>query len=190
MVWVVGDATIKGSETCTSFKQALWAVECGFNLHDTMIYHKNGVGACGSKKAYWQAFEYMFVLSKGVPAAINRISDRPNKKAGKIVCVKKRNSTVTESFTVKPFGVRDNVWKYHPTNGNDKTDHPAPFPERLAHDHILSWSNKGDTVFDPFLGSGTTGVAARKLNRKFIGIELDPDYYQIAVKRILDTPSR
>lgn len=105
-------------------------------------------------------------------------------KAGKIDRVKKRNSGDTEEFMVKPYGVRDNVWKYHPTNGNDKTKHPAPFPERLAHDHIISWSNEGDIVFDPFMGSGTTGKMAKLLGRKFIGCEIDKEYFELANKRI------
>jgi site-specific DNA-methyltransferase (adenine-specific) len=189
VVWVVGDATIKGSETGTSFKQALWAKECGFNLHDTMIYQKNGTGACGSNYAYWQAFEYMFVWSKGKPNTTNRIADIANKYAGEPRPNAnthgergKRNGTF-----IKENGVRTNIWTYNVgfISGDDKNiNHPAKFPEKLARDHIISWSNEGDTVLDPFMGSGTTGKMAKLLKRDFIGIELDPEYCKIAEARI------
>jgi site-specific DNA-methyltransferase (adenine-specific) len=192
VVWVVGDATIKGSETGTSFKQALHAMSCGFKLHDTMIYKKTGGGARGSNLCYWQNFEYMFVFSKGGPKSINLIYDKINVTGGK------RNSGVTNRrvdgskrvepvYTIKPLGRRENVWTIPAGNNtaDDKTNHPAVFPESLANDHIVSWSNEGDTVFDPFMGSGTTGKMACKLNRKFIGIEMDDDYYAIACGRIL-----
>jgi DNA modification methylase len=193
VVWVVGDATIKGSETGTSFKQALYFKEIGFNLHDTMIYEKPGGGAVGSNYAYWQMFEYMFILSKGRPKTINRLTKK-NKSAGHLNSQGKKNPAVTktrltpEPFRVSDFGVRGNVWEYNSGNrhGNDITDHPAPFPEPLARDHILSWSNEGDTVLDPMMGSGTTGKMAVLNSRNFIGIEIAAEYFQIAEKRIMD----
>lgn len=189
VVWVVGDATINGSETGTSFRQALWAMECGFRLHDTMIYEKAGSGACGSNYAYWQAFEYMFVLSKGKPKSVNRIADVQNLRAG-TVCTKGRiaangNEKDTRRRIVPETSVRTNVWRYQAgNNGDDKVSHPARFPEALARDHILSWSNEGDTVLDPFLGSGTTGKKAILHGRNFIGIEREPEYFAIAQRRI------
>ena len=191
VVWVVGDATVKGSETGTSFKQALWAMECGFNLHDTMIYKKTGGGARGSNLCYWQNFEYMFVFSKGRPKSINLIKDKINSTAGK------RNSGVNgrgkngeqrfkKITKTADLGRRENVWIIPAGNNttDDKTDHPAVFPESLANDHILTWSNEGDTVLDPFMGSGTTGKMAKLNNRKFIGVELDEEYFKIAQNRI------
>jgi len=191
VVWVVGDATIKGTETGTSFKQALWAMDCGFNLHDTMIYKKTGGGARGSNLCYWQNFEYMFVFSKGRPKTVNLIKDKPNATAGR------RNSGVNgrgkngekrykKVTLTAEVGRRENVWVIPAGNNtaDDKTDHPAVFPESLANDHIISWSNEGDTVFDPFMGSGTTGKMAKLNNRNFIGIELDPEYFEIAEKRV------
>lgn len=186
VVWVVGDATIKGSETGTSFKQALWAMECGFNLHDTMIYEK--AQACfGSNNCYLQAFEYMFILSKGKPKTLNFIRDRVNKRsgvesmsAGGLSVDGVKASRIKKEM--KAVGKRKNIWKYGV--GGGKTGHPAVFPERLAHDHIISWSNEGDTVFDPFMGSGTTGKMAKLTGRNFIGIELDPEYFAIAKQRI------
>ena len=186
VVWVVGDATVKGSETGTSFKQALWFKECGFNLHDTMIWVKDGGGAIGSNKCYTQNFEYMFVFSKGTPKTINLIYDKPNLSFGidksgvgrrKIDGTKK----IEKRKPAKEFSRRNNWWYIPPQKGKE---HPAVFPEQLANDHIITWSNEGDTVFDPFMGSGTTGKMAVLNNRKFIGIELDDTYFEIAKERI------
>lgn len=199
VVWVVGDATIKGSETGTSFKQALWAKECGFNLHDTMIYQKDNPPPVGGNSRYYQAFEYMFVLSRGLPElhAIRRT--RRNKYNDKRTeRVKAFTRSRDGGFIKKKVSLTgdvkiDNVWKYVVGGGNSVeygTGHPAGFPEKLAHDHILSWSSEGDTVLDPFMGSGTTGKMAKQLGRSFIGIELDPSYYEIAKKRIETTPQK
>lgn len=190
VVWVVGDATIKGSETGTSFRQALYAMDCGFRLHDTMIYEKAGTGACGSNYAYWQTFEFMFVWSKGKPTVVHRIADHRNAHAGGRHGAGRRaanGSTKDKKARITPeFSVRSNIWRYVAGgySGTGQFRHPAVFPEALARDHILSWSNPGDTVFDPFLGSGTTGKMAIQTGRKFVGIERDENYFQIAKDRI------
>ncbi len=192
VVWVVGDATINGSETGTSFKQALFFKEIGFNLHDTMIYNKGAQGgAKGSNYCYTQAFEYMFIFGKGKINSINLLKDRENKyiKKGKSSMRKKNGKTI--EFTVSGYShsKRTNVWDIRGgwmVGSTDKIafQHPATFPESLAHDHIISWSNEGDTVLDPFLGSGTTAKISKKLNRNFIGIEISAEYLDIAKKRI------
>jgi DNA modification methylase len=189
IVWVVGDATIKGSETGSSFKQALYfKEECGLNLHDTMIYAKGGQGATGSNLAYWQDFEYMFVFSKGKIVTFNPIEDRKNKVAPrtKLESQGHRHSDGTVKskrvITRKEYGKRFNIWTMH--ESGTRNPHPAVFPEQLAHDHIISWSNKGDTVLDPFMGSGTTGKMAVLTDRKFIGIDKVEEYVEIAKKRI------
>ena len=179
VVWVVGDATIKGSETGTSFKQALYAKEIGFNLHDTMIYEKNSSTYPANAKSnrYSSIFEYMFVFSKGKPTTYNLIKDKPNKWAGH------KDFSGKLKKPVPDFSPRNNSWKYA-TSFNDKTGHPAVFPQKLANDHIISWSNEGDTVLDCFMGSGTTGKMALLNNRKFIGIEKDAGYFEIAKQRL------
>lgn len=185
VVWVVGDTTIKGSETGTSFSQALWAKECGFNLHDTMFFEK--ASRIPTQDRYYNVVEYMFVFSKGKPKALNFIVDHKNKTAG---ARKRKDKVINKGANVKSdkylttgeYSRRSNVWRYG-TGGNG-TGHPAIFPEKLAHDHIISWSNEGDTVFDPFMGSGTTGKMAKINNRDFIGIELDKEYFEIARNRI------
>lgn len=191
VVWVVGDATIKGSETGTSFKQALWAVESGFNLHDTMIWDKKGFSAVGALKVrYAPVFEYMFIFSTGKLKTFNPIKDRKTIHGGKRVngTVRQKDGStksMSKIITINEYGQRFNIWDMSPQRQNGKNAHPAPFPEQLAHDHILSWSNEGDTILDPFMGSGTTGKMAKQLNRDFIGIELDPEYFKVAKERIV-----
>ena len=191
VVWVVKDATIKGSETGTSFKQALWAMECGFNLHDTMIWDKPYILPLRSNR-YENSSEYMFVFSKGPPSTANLIKDKPNKGAGRKITGHKRGAdgkpvplvNVGTDVVIAEFGTRHNVWVIDANRGRNGYNHPASFPLQLATDHILSWSNPGDTVLDPFLGSGTTGVAAANTGRRFVGIEMDASYFAIAQARI------
>ena len=189
VVWIVGDSTIKGSETGSSFKQALYFKECGFNIHDTMIWQK--ISPFQHHNRYIPAFEYMFVFSKGKPKTANIIKDRKNKYANQKVhgTERQRNgktkplSDVQKSKVVKEYGSRLNIWDISNEKKN-KTGHPAVFPEQLAHDHIITWSNENEIVLDPFMGSGTTGVACINTNRKFVGIEIDDTYFETAKKRI------
>lgn len=183
VVWVVGDATIKGSETGTSFKQALFFKECGFNLHDTMIYQKSGVSFPESNR-YLQQFEYMFIFSKGKPITTNIIKDRKNKYVGTIGG-NRRGGLCTRG----EYGARFNIWKYDNGKYNTTKDliafhHPAVFPEQLANDHIISWSNPNEIVFDPFMGSGTTAKMAMLNNRRFIGCEISEEYCNIIKDRL------
>jgi site-specific DNA-methyltransferase (adenine-specific) len=192
VVWVVGDATIKGSETGTSFKQALYFKEIGFNLHDTMIWEKQTFTATGALKTrYAQVFEYMFIFTKGKIKTFNPIKDRLNTSFGR-----KLNGKITQrdgskkpicndGQPINKFGQRFNVWFMNTEVSNLKRcGHPAPFPEKLAEDHILSWSNEGDIIIDPMAGSGTTLKMAKKNNRNYIGIEISQEYVDIINKRL------
>ena len=189
VVWVVGDATIDGSETGTSFRQALFFMECGFNLHDTMIYLKPNFSAVGALQTrYAPVFEYMFVLSKNRIKTFNPIKDRKCKTAGskKSGTIRQKDGTTKKKSNIgtiqKDFGQRYNVWEINPETS--LYNHPAPFPEQLAKDHIISWSNEHDLVYDPFMGSGTTGKCAKDLVRHYIGSEISEEYTAIANKRI------
>ena len=196
VVWVVGDATIDGSETGTSFKQALFFKECGFNLHDTMIYSKTpSFPAANGEKRYSQAFEYMFIFSKNEIKTANLLKDRKNKWGGttswgKTTERKKDGSIVErEKINVQQYGYRFNIWEYATGKGNTTLDeiaykHPAMFPEKLAEYHIISWSNEGDLIYDCFGGSGTTAKMAHKWKRKWILSEISKEYCDIAEKRI------
>ena len=186
VVWIVGDKTHKGSETLTSFQHALYAKEIGFNVHDTMIYAKNNVYAYDPRnKRYKQSFEYMFIFSKGKPNTYNEIKDRSNKHAGKILTGTKGRTKDGVKRDLKPtvmsdFQARFNIWEYT-TGGSvskDKIafDHPAIFPEQLALDHIITWSNEGDVILDPMCGSGTVCKQAWLNKRNFIGIDMSEEY--------------
>lgn len=174
VVWVVGDATVEGSETLTSFSHAFEFRKVGFLLHDTMIYEKSGF-ANPSNNRYHQVFEYMFVFSKGKPKCFNPIKDRANKYVG--------IHGGERSYRAE-FGMRTNIWRYENGGNNDSSEHPAPFPEKLAYDHILSWSNPDEIVYDPFMGSGTTAKMSIMLHRRYIGSEISADYCKLAEKRL------
>ena len=177
VVWVVADATKNESETGTSFRQALHFIDLGFKLHDTMIYEKNSPAFPASRTGtrYTQIYEFMFVFSKGKPKA-NLLCDKPNKWAGHKDFSGKLKNPVPE------FSPRNNIWKY--TTSFNGVEHPAPFPERLAQDHILTWTDAGDLVYDPFMGSGTTAKMALLNDRKYIGSEISSKYVEIANQRI------
>lgn len=193
VIWVVADQTIKGNETGTSFKHALYFKQIGFDLFDTMIYLKFPRGAVGNNKTYWQTFEYMFVFSKGAPKTINLIKDRENKEAreGDRGTKRLHDGTLLKQNRTgySKHGRRTNVWEYLIGSGHSASDkiaykHPAIFPEKLAQDHIISWSKEGDIIYDPFMGSGTTAKMAILNKRKYIGSELSCEYCEIARKRI------
>jgi len=196
VVWIVADGTVNGSETCSSMRQALWFKQVGFSLHDTMIYAKRGF-ANPSIGRYHQVWEYMFVFSKGRPRTFNPIRDRKN------ICsrmgadaVRQRDGSIKKGsrggIKYREYGMRWNIWEYKIGGGNMADGeanklvhkHPAVFPEALAADHIKSWSNPGDLVLDPMCGSGTVCAAAKKLGRRWIGIDIFPEYCEIAKVRM------
>lgn len=200
VVWIVNDKVIKGGESGNSFRQALKFQEIGFKIYDTMIYSKNG-SAYSESGRYDQVFEYMFVLLKGKkPKTVNLLKDKKNRWAGSktfgVPSVRQKDGTLKpmkDGFVVSEYGTRYNVW--YTINGKSSKDnilthaHPASFPLSLVEDHILSWSNEGDTVLDPMMGGGTTAVAAKMNNRNFIGIDIVEKYVDIANLRVSKTNS-
>lgn len=197
VVWVVGDATIKGSETGTSFRQALYFMKIGFNLHDTMIYHKDNPPPVGGHNRYYQAFEYMFVFSKGKPKTFNPLMKKRRNKWNDKRTTRYRGLTrnkdgefVKKQIPIKKIVKRNNLWTYMVGGGISTMDkeaykHPAIFPEKLAEEHILSWSNEGDVVLDPMCGSGTTCKMAKVNGRNYIGIDISKEYCEITRKRVV-----
>jgi len=197
IVWVVNDQTKNGTESGSSFRQALHFKDIGLNLHDTMIWQKDSC-AFPETTRYYPLFEYMFILSKGRPKTINLLADRKNKWAngkkrirgheydrrGVLNYERKRSGNL-----LKEYGIRYNIWRV-PTGCGKSGDskllgkHPAIMPESIPRDHIITWSNPGDRVFDPFMGSGTTGLAALKLGREFLGCEVDRAYYNLSKARL------
>jgi site-specific DNA-methyltransferase (adenine-specific) len=194
IVWIVGDAVVNGSETGSSFRQALYFQEIGFKIHDTMIYEKNSSSfpARITSKRYTQIFEYMFVFVKGkIRNDIKLIADKRNKWAGWTNWGQHSQydaeGNLIKTSNIKPiaeFSLRNNIWRYSVSFNDKIVKHPAVFPEQLAEDCILSWSVEGDTVLDPFMGSGTTAKMAMLNNRNYIGFEVNQDYYNGIIKRL------
>lgn len=194
VVWIIGDKTKDGNKSLTSFKQALYFQEIGFYMYDVIIYEKAGSGPPHSKR-YFNTFEYMFILTKGKPKTVNLLADKKNTCAGMTtfadVTRREKDGTLTNKGrkVINEYGVRTNIWRYNNGKGFSTKDkiaheHPAIFPEKLVDDHILSWSNPGDIVLDPFGGSGTTAKESIKLGRRWIYIEKVDKYCEIAEKRI------
>lgn len=194
-VWIIGDQTINGSETGSSFRQALYFMELGFNLHDTMIYAKQNPPPKNHRR-YEQAFEYMFVFSKGIPKTFNALKE-PCKRAGERVTGTMRNEdkdTLQKKHgygqSVKQMKLRSNIWTYKlGKNYGYVHQHPAIMPEQLAIDCVLTWSSVEDMVLDPFCGSGTVLVAALKCGREAVGIEISSNYVEIARRRLTEMPT-
>lgn len=201
VVWVVADATIDATETGTSFNQALFFKETGFNLHDTMIFRKKNPIPQIYRKRYNNEFEYMFVFSKGVVKTHNPIM---------VDCIHaglELNGTTYKNYSkneqtrekmakpVKDKKIKGNIWEYvvgKKQEDQEAKGHPAPFPCELVRDHIKSWTNQGDLVFDPMSGSGTTARVSCEMGRQYIGIDISHEYCEIArqrVKLIADTPT-
>jgi len=185
-VWVVGDTTKGFRESRTSFEQALFFDSIGLWLLDTMIFLKKDYPpAYPSLRRYANQFEYMFVLTKGRPKTFNALRIPKVGKTFGAKAYRNKDGSLTRK-TLYDNGLLDkpasNVWQYQV--GGNLTGHPAVFPIQLAKDHILSWSNEGDTILDPFMGSGTTLVAAKQLNRNAVGIEISPEYCEVARRRL------
>jgi len=186
VVWIVGDATINGSESGTSFKQALYFKEIGFNLHDTMIWQKTNPMPKVKTKRYFDVFEYMFILSKGQPKTFNPILV-DCKLGGKLynsTCknIGGENGRTKKEFILNEKRYKNNIWEI--AIAQNKTTHTAVFPEQLANDHIMSWSNEGDLIYDCFMGSGTTAKMSKINNRNYIGSEISKEYIEIAKQRL------
>ena len=200
IMWNVNDATIKGSETGSSFRQALHFMDvCKLRLHDTMIYEKTGTAFASGVKSvrYTQQFEYCFILSKGKPKTHTLLCDKKNKWAGHQswgnAQTRAKDGSIKDpgkkSKEIKEWGVRTNIWKIKNSGGFGQSSksaykHPATMPEELARGHIHTWSNEGDLILDPFMGSGTSAQICLEMLRKFIGFEIDDEYYNMCVDRV------
>lgn len=186
IVWVVNDKVENGSKSGTSFKQALYFMDLGLSLNDTMIWEKTNPMPQVKQPRYNQVFEYMFIFSKGKPKTFNPIMV-PTKCGGQIYAstcknMGGENGRKYKEFNINSEKVDSNIWKI--AVAQNKTNHPAVFPLEIPLRHIKSWTNENDIILDPFMGSGTTGLASLQLNRKFVGIEIDNDYFNLSRERL------
>ena len=201
LVWVVADAIVDGSESASSFRQALHFLDAGLFLHQTLVYENNHfIGT--SPNRYARTTQWMFVLSNGRPATANLIRDRVNSTAGTVRHYSSYGRegdnhlrlTRHKASVTKDAGIRSAVWRYKVGYGQAERrggaelinphQHPAIFPYGLAADHIRTWTNPGDLVLDPMAGSGTTLRAAVDLNRRAVGVEVNPDYCDLIRRRM------
>ena len=189
VVWVVGDR-INGGRTLTSFRQALDFKSVGFAVHDVMIYQKKNTPFM-RKNAYTNCYEFMFVLSKGRPNTFNPLTQKTARSGMEMLVFNKDANAVNKKQLreLKKEKTRTNIWAYAVGLGGTTSDriafqHPAVFPEKLAEEHVLSWSNPGDLVFDPMCGSGTTCKIAKLHGRKYLGVDISPEYVEIAKERV------
>lgn len=190
LVWVVGDKVKNGDRTLTSFKQALIFQSVGFNVHDVMIYRKKNTPFMRTN-AYTNCFEFMFVLSKGSPKTFNPLKTKTVRQGQEMLPFNKKADGVNKKTLgeLKPEKTKTNIWEYAVGLGGSTSDriafkHPAIFPEKLAEDHILSWTNAGDIVFDPMCGSGTTCKMALVNRRYYIGCDISSEYIELTKKRL------
>jgi len=203
LVWVVGDERVNGGESGESFRQVLGFMELGLLLHQVLVYYRETLAGM-TPATYLSTHNYMFVLSNGKPNTVNLLKDKPNKLAGNKISKRNKGRVGDKrsgdggikgitKYTIAEYGVRESIWHY-PNLGQkeyrsdlpaDKLhDHPARFPQQLARDHILSWTNPGDLVIDPMVGSGTTLRAAADWGRRAIGIEINPEYCELIRRRM------
>jgi len=195
VVWVVGDK-INGGRSLTSFRQGIYFQEIGFIMHDIMIYQKKNTPFMRSN-AYTNAYEFMFILSKGKPKTFNPLKEKTVRNGYEMVVFNKGADGINKKNLkeLKKEKTKTNIWKYAVGLGGTTSDkiafqHPATFPEKLAEDHILSWSNEGDLVFDPMCGSGTTCKMAYLNKRKYLGVDISKEYIKIAKARLSGTKKK
>ena len=189
VVWVVGDK-INSGRTLTSFRQALHFQEIGFSIHDVMIYKKLNTPFMRSN-AYTNCYEYMFILSKGSPAVFNPLKVKTQRHGIEMLVANKRPDGINKKVPsmLNKEKTKTNIWEYAvglggTTRDRDAFQHPAMFPEQLALDHILTWSNDNDLVFDPMCGSGTTLKMAKKAGRDYLGVDISREYVELARERL------
>lgn len=198
IVWNVSDECVNGGYSCTSMRQILYfTVELGLRLHDVMIWQKSNPFIRKRGSRYHAAHEPMYILSKGEPKTFNPIM-RECKNGGKgydttfVSQIGKGREEHKRGVTPKEC-IDYNVWSFPTATSKESTytlkdgrkiHHTAVFPKELALRHIKTWTNEGDVVLDPFMGSGTSGLAAVELGRSFIGCELNEDYFTMASERI------
>ncbi len=190
VIWVVGDKVKNGNRSLTSFRQAIYFQEIGFNVHDIMIYEKRNTPFMRSN-AYTNCYEFMFVFSKGRPNTFNPLKTKTVRQGKEKLVANKKTDGVNNKVwgELNPQKTLTNIWEYAVGLGGSTNDkiafqHTAIFPEKLAKDHIYSWTNEGDVVLDPMCGSGTTCKMAKLLKRNYIGFDISQDYVEIAKERL------
>lgn len=191
---VIQDQTKNFGKSLTSFRTILdWCDRVGFKLFETVIYRKYGAEGAWWNKRFRVDHEYIPVFLKGErPQYFNKEHLKiPSKHGGKTMTGGGTRLTngvriATRAITINPFKCRGTIWEYMTAGDGSrlKHQHPATFPNQLPYDFIQCFCPPDGIVLDPFVGSGTTTVAAKNLDRSYIGIDIAPAYCEIAKKRM------
>jgi len=199
-VMVIQDQTKNFGKSLTSFKTIIdWCDSFGFKLFETVIYRKYGAEGAWWNKRFRVDHEYIPVFLKGErPRYFNKEHLKiPSKHGGKTMTGGGTRLTngiriATRSIKINPMKCRGTVWDYLTAGDGSrlKHQHPATFPNQLPYDFISCFAPKNGVVLDPFVGSGTTTVAAKNLGYKYIGIDIAPEYCAIAEKRMKEECSQ
>lgn len=193
-VMVIQDQTKNFGKSLTSFKTIIdWCDNIGFKLFETIIYRKNGSEGVWWTKRFRVDHEYMPIFLKGKkPQYFNKEPLKiPSKHGGKVMTgsgSRKTNGetqkTVTRAINFKKC--RGTIWNYLMAGDKNplKRKHPAVFPDKIPYDFIQCFCPEEGIVLDPFAGSGSTLVMAKKLRRSFIGFDIVPEYCELARERL------
>lgn len=193
-VIVIQDQTKNFGKTLTSFRTILdWCDSFGFKLFETVIYRKYGAEGAWWNKRFRVDHEYIPIFLKGErPQYFNKEHLKiPSKHGGKTLTGGGTRLTngiriATRAIKINLMKCRGTIWEYLTAGDGSrlKHEHPATFPDKLPYDFIQCFCPEGGIVLDPFVGSGTTTVAAKNLGRRYIGIDIAPEYCAIAEKRM------
>jgi site-specific DNA-methyltransferase (adenine-specific) len=193
-VMVIQDQTKNFGKSLTSFRTIVdWCDNVGFKLFECVIYRKNGTEGAWWKNRFRVDHEYMPIFLKGEkPQYFNKDSLKvKSKHGGKIMtgfANRKTNGETGKSITkaINEMKCRGTVWDYLMAGDKDpvKRKHPAPFPDKIPFDFINCFCPPNGIVLDPFVGSGSTVVGAKKLNRSFIGFDISEEYCNLTRKRL------
>jgi site-specific DNA-methyltransferase (adenine-specific) len=194
---VIQDQTKNFGKSLTSFRTTIdWCDNIGFKLFECVIYRKYGPEEAWWKSRFRVDHEYIPLFLKGErPHYFNKEPLKiPCKHAGKVMTGSgsrrtdgKTNPTVTR--TINSTKCRGTIWDYLMAGDKDpiKRKHPAPFPDKIPIDIIQCFCPPEGTVVDPFMGCGSTAVAAKKFKRNFIGFEISKEYCNLAYARLKKT---
>jgi len=191
---VIGDSARQYAKSLTSFRLVVsWCDALGWRLFECCLYHRHGTPGPWWRTRFRVDHEFILLFLKGNrPRAFHKEALYvPSKHAGERVSYRpfprRRTLYKAPPPTVQPLQCRGTVWPYATSSAERnrlKLGHPATMPDRLAADLIACFSEPGDLVLDPLMGSGTTCVMAARQGRRYVGMDASPAYVEIARQRL------
>ena len=194
---VIQDQTKNFGKSLTSFRTVVdWCDNIGFKLFECVIYRKHGTEGAWWTQRFRVDHEYMPIFVKGHrPKYFNKDPLKiPSKHGGKTMTGsgnRQTNGRTTQTIrrAINLTKCRGTVWEYLMAGDKNpvKRKHPAPFPDKIPLDFIQCFCQPDGIVLDPFMGSGSTAVSAKKLGRHFLGFDISSEYCKIAETRLNNT---